>query len=109
MATIHARVPTAAELDAFTQQLGEAISFLDELGPPERSIDREMAAFLAGVPVEEQYLTLDHVGVLFMAATEAEEAADHLRESAAKLLAVLPELVNRDCGYAAAYGEKASD
>jgi hypothetical protein len=108
MATINARVPTPAELDAFLQHLGEAISFVDELGPPARSLDVEVAAFLAGEAVEEQFLTLDQVGLLFMAATEAQEAADQLNELADALLGKLPDLVNRDRGYTAAFAREAS-
>jgi hypothetical protein len=104
MATIPARVPSPAEVDEFTNHLGHAISFLDESQSSGVSIEDGLAAHREGRSLDHRYLTPDEAWLLFMVATEATEAADELRRYADRLLAALPDMVDRDRGYSVALG-----
>jgi len=105
MAAILPDIPEPKEIDEFVEHLAHAVSFVEQLRPSmELQFETELAAVRDGEEVPQHFLTLPEIGTLFLVVTEAREAAEALKRYADDLLVGIPELVNRDHGYAAAYG-----
>ncbi len=96
-------VPSPAELQALVDHLAAAISVMDDLRLPVRSLHEELQAFEAGETFEPHHITAEELGILFIAATEAKEAGEQLIKYADELISGLPDLLNRDYGYVAMF------
>ena len=110
MVTIPARVPSPADVDELANHLARAISLLDEIKPRERPLP--VATWNNDTSNElPQHLTVAEIGVMFLAAAEALDVADTIREYGEQIIAALPALAGRDDGgtYAARFAQEASD
>ena len=104
---IPARVPSPAEVDGLADHFASAISMLEEISPKERSLE---AAFVEEMILGEEprYLTVAEVGVMFLAAQEALDAAGVIRGYGERILDALPRLAGRDDGgtYASRFAQQ---
>jgi hypothetical protein len=109
MVTIPARVPSPADVDELASRFAEAISLLDEIKPRERPLT--VASWTNDSDTEPQHLTVAEIGVMFLAADEALDAADAIREYGEQIIAALPDLAGRDDGgtYATRFAREARD
>jgi hypothetical protein len=102
MATAPARVPTPSDVDELANHLARAMSLLDEIKPRELPLDDwrlrgESRPAAKGVE-PPQHLTVAEIGVMFLAADEALDAADTIRDYGEQIIAALPALAGRDDG-----------
>jgi hypothetical protein len=90
-------IPSPTELEEFVNHLAHAISVIDELGGHFRSLRGELHE------VEPQHITVEELSTLFIFVSEAKEACEDLIRYADELIDGLPELPDRDGGYAAMF------
>jgi hypothetical protein len=97
MLLIPARVPSPTDVDELANHLAQAISLLDEIKPRERPL---VAASWSNETSSEplQHLTVAEIGVMFLAADEALDAAGAIHEYGGQIIAALPSLAGRDDG-----------